>query len=311
MSKKNHSNKSSNGETNNVQFHDPRKNVIAQLEKQGINYDHVELPPDEVDYDDIKKSFTHTALSLIPYTRAYYESLAAEEELDNYSRIEAEKLKATQYYELTKLGESESVLKTMLQESNNDFFYFNKLRTKLEHEGRYFDFDDMENMEQLELNSKANKKKKSLLSKFHISLTSTKNKSTIPQNASSSATPPIQSQTPSIMKNRIRQARSMNFLMLNNRLLNNQHAIQVDISKLSNTTPCIWKGKAKNGTYLQCTNQRMFHPTRKIRDKDGNLVPAMMVFCPFHLPTCSSLFHKPDEQIFIKVPKIITYFCLY
>ena len=48
-----------------------------------------------------------------------------------------EKIKASALLTMATIGQHEKAIQIMRAETKNDFFYFNKLRTKLEGEGRY------------------------------------------------------------------------------------------------------------------------------------------------------------------------------
>lgn len=96
-----------------------------------------ELPPDEVDEKVVKRTILTSLRSMIPYTNEWYESRAAEEEMDNLKKIRIEQVKANDLFVMAKMGRHEEALEMMMKETNYDFFYFNKLKHKMEQEGKY------------------------------------------------------------------------------------------------------------------------------------------------------------------------------
>ena len=118
-----------------------KKEEIEAIRKKtaesGLGYVKSDLPPDEVDQKEVKKSNIDSLLSIIPYTRAWYESQAALEEMDNVKRLRIERVKATDLYNMTKIGRHEEALTKLMSETNQDFFYFNKLKLKAENEGKF------------------------------------------------------------------------------------------------------------------------------------------------------------------------------
>lgn len=111
----------------------------ALLEEKGLgfNADNAELPPEDVDDKEVAKSAWETLKSFVPYTNAYYEAQAAEDEMGDLRKIRIEKVKAGDLFNATKTGNHEEALESMMAETNNDFFYFNRLRTKMEAEGKF------------------------------------------------------------------------------------------------------------------------------------------------------------------------------
>ena len=114
------------------------RELKEKLESKGLAFQDYELPPDELEEKAYKKSQFQGFLSMIPFTEAYYEASAAEDEMDNLRKIRIEKAKASDLLAMTKMGRHEEALAKMMSETNNDFYYFNKLRTKLEAEGKVF-----------------------------------------------------------------------------------------------------------------------------------------------------------------------------
>lgn len=96
-----------------------------------------ELPPEEVDEKVVKRTLLTSLRSMIPYTNEWYESTAAEDEMDNLKKIRIEQVKANDLFVMAKMGRHEEALESMMAETNYDFFYFNKLKYKMEQDGKY------------------------------------------------------------------------------------------------------------------------------------------------------------------------------
>jgi hypothetical protein len=114
-----------------------KKGFQNKINELGLGYEEVELPPDEVKRDDVAKSLFHTIKSLVPYTNEYYEALKAEEELNDLEKIRIEKTRAQELISKSRLGRHEEALEEMMDETNNDFYYFNKMKHRETMLGRY------------------------------------------------------------------------------------------------------------------------------------------------------------------------------
>ena len=112
------------------------KMLLERASELGLNYQEVELPPEELEEAQYKKSILNSLASMIPYTQAWYEATAAEEEMDDLGKIRIERAKCDDLVAMSKMGKHEEALAKMMSETNNDFFYFNKLRVKMEAEGK-------------------------------------------------------------------------------------------------------------------------------------------------------------------------------
>ena len=110
--------------------------LLERAEELGLNYHEVELPPDELEETQYKKTILSSLTSMIPYTQAWYEANAAEDEMDDLGKIRIERAQCADLVAMTKMGRHEEALAKMMAETNNDFFYFNKLRMKMEAEGK-------------------------------------------------------------------------------------------------------------------------------------------------------------------------------
>eukprot|EP01041_Mallomonas_annulata_P011107 gene11107-23210_t len=105
-------------------------------------------------------------------------------------------------------------------------------------------------------------------------------------------------------KNRLIKAYKLHFDTITDSSLLKQINVQTRASKKKDTGPaskkCPWRGKAKDGTELQCNNDRFVHPTRKIKDRFLKERAVSFPECCYHLPKCSGehIGIPPD----IKVP---------
>jgi hypothetical protein len=105
-----------------------RKGFQNKINDLGLGYEEVELPPDEVKQEDVAKSLLHTIKSLIPFTNEYYEGLKAEDEMNDLEKIRIEKVRAQELISKTRVGRHDEALEEMMDETNNDFYYFNKMK---------------------------------------------------------------------------------------------------------------------------------------------------------------------------------------
>lgn len=110
--------------------------MLKKAAEAGLLHEETELPPEEMDQKDVGKSIAYSILSMIPYTSAWYESRAAETEMDDLEKIRIERAKAEDLLAMTKMGRHEEALKIMRAETDRDFFFFNKLRHQQESEGK-------------------------------------------------------------------------------------------------------------------------------------------------------------------------------
>jgi hypothetical protein len=122
---------------------------VVQLQKQkeqelidkalelGLGFNEQDLPAEEVEEDAIKRTHAHSFLAMVPYTKEWYEGQIAEDEFDNLAQIKFEKVKAEALLQMTRIGKHEEAMSIMRAETKNDFFYFNRLKTKFEGEGKY------------------------------------------------------------------------------------------------------------------------------------------------------------------------------
>ena len=135
----------------------------------GLGYVAVDVPPDEVDVKDVKRTQLNAFLSMVPYTNAWYEAQAALAEMDDLKRIRIERVKAEDLHLMTKVGRHEEALEKMMAETNYDFFYFNKLKDKHEKEGKWsFSVPNLNPFSFLSAGKDRNRIKKAFGSNFNL-----------------------------------------------------------------------------------------------------------------------------------------------
>ncbi len=81
--------------------------IKKKTEEAGLNFVATELPPDEVDEKEVERSLYTSVMSMVPYTNAWYEARAAEEEMDDLKKIKIEKVKAADLLTMSKMGRHE------------------------------------------------------------------------------------------------------------------------------------------------------------------------------------------------------------
>jgi hypothetical protein len=114
-----------------------KEQLVKKTEELGLAFVNNELPPDDDEEVTVNTSLSKSLLSMIPFTQAYYEAQASEQEMDDLAKIRIEKAKASDLLALSKMGKHEEALEKMMAETNNDFFYFNKLKQKMEADGKF------------------------------------------------------------------------------------------------------------------------------------------------------------------------------
>lgn len=114
-----------------------RQQFNAKLDDLGMNFEDVEIPPDEVDQQEVAKSLMHTLRSMIPYTKEYYEGMSAELEMNDLHKIRVEQAKARELLSKTRTGHELEALEEMMDDTNRDFHFFNKLKHQQTLDGKY------------------------------------------------------------------------------------------------------------------------------------------------------------------------------
>jgi hypothetical protein len=114
-----------------------RDQFNSKLDDLGLQYKEEEIPPEEVDRDEVAKSLMHTLRSMIPYTKEYYEGMAAEMEMDDLHKIRVEQAKANELLSKTRTGRELEALEEMMDDTNRDFHFFNKLKYQQTLDGKY------------------------------------------------------------------------------------------------------------------------------------------------------------------------------
>jgi hypothetical protein len=225
--------------------------IRQRTEELGLNFVATELPPDEVDEKDVERSIYTSLVSMVPYTNAWYEARAAEDEMDDLKKIKIEKVKAADLLTMSKMGRHDEALDRMMSETNYDFFYFNKLKTKMIAEGKFV-FDENANINPfggMEKGANRNRLKKAVNAN-HNSLD--------------------ESMTQELARLATLGAGGANSMKKHDRDL-----------------PCIWRGKNKNGEPLKCTNSRVVRVKQGGKKTAAGPEMEAMQWCSFHNPVCS------------------------
>ena len=221
------------------------------LEEKGLNFEENEIPPDEVDASMVSKSMWQQFRSLIPYTDEWYESRQAESEMDDLTRMRLEKAKAKDLLAMSKTGQHEEALERMMGETNNDFFFFNKLMTKMQEEGTFsFDKPELNPFEMLQKGAGRNRLKKAAVATFNV----------VDEGAMKMASAQMNA--------------------------NIESAGEKKIPPQDPTALCKWRGKSKDGDFLQCSNLRMMHPFRKVKITTGAEELEQLQNCAYHNKIC-------------------------
>jgi hypothetical protein len=119
----------------------------------------------EKSHQTILKSF----LGMIPWTSAWYESRAAEKEMDDFQAMKNELAKANDLLAMTTIGRHEEALSDMMAETNNDYFFFNKLKHKMVEDKSYkFEIPNLNKYAYLERGNARNRLKKGHNAKFAV-----------------------------------------------------------------------------------------------------------------------------------------------
>ncbi len=207
---------------------------------------------------------------MIPYSNAWYESRAAEEEMDDLKKIRVEKVKAADLLTMSKVGQHDEALERMMSETNYDFFYFNKLKTKMIAEGKFRPDDPLllNPYSSFGKGPNRNRLKKAVNANYSL----------LDEN----------------MTQELARLSSMP----------SDHGGSSSLKKFDRDQPCLWRGKSKAGENLKCTNRRMV----RTRPKDSHAKEEVLQWCCFHNPVCAGEAHLgatvqgSDEVAKIKVP---------
>jgi hypothetical protein len=114
-----------------------KKVFESKLQDLGLEYKEVDIPPDEVDRNEVAKDLLFSLKSMIPGTQEYYESLRAEEEMDDLLKIQIERTRAQELISKSRLGREDEALQEMMDEVKDDFHYFNKIKDRMTQEGKF------------------------------------------------------------------------------------------------------------------------------------------------------------------------------
>lgn len=251
-----------------------KKEELEQVQKiaedAGMTFVDHELPPEEVDEEEVRRTLKTSLLSMVPYTNEWYEARAAEDEMDDLKKIRIERVKADDQMAMAKTGRYEEALEEMMSETNYDFFYFNKLRHRMEQEGRYkFEGEEADNAFSLfSRGPNRNRLKKAINAVFGA----------------------LDEETTKELA-RLSSLGSTN------------------MKKFDRNQPCTWRGKNRKKETMRCENKRAIRNLAKStgdQESVGSVVvqkePEVMPFCVYHLPHCLSDLHQDGEQVRIRIP---------
>jgi len=249
--------------------------TASQLEKAGLNFVNHELPPDEVDEKEVEQSTWTSIKTFIPYTNEWWEARRAEEEMDALNKIRVEKIKANDLVVMTKTGRAEEALAKMMAETNNDFFFFNKLKYKMEQEGTFKYADPRKATDPftaISRGAKTNRLKKAI----NTTLDSEDDMGDISSQLSR-------------LKSRDSSTSAVRAKIGSDMMISD-----IDIT-------CNWRGRDRSKNNLRCDNKRLIRRHRS-NDKSGSSLPEMLPCCVYHTNYCTSDSHPINERVKIDIP---------
>ena len=62
--------------------------------------------------------------------------------------------------------------------------------------------------------------------------------------------------------------------------------LQASTEAVRSQHTCFWRGHNSEGTELRCSNRRLLHPSRYVRDSLGAIVRDVLLTCPYHSQEC-------------------------
>lgn len=250
--------------------HDEEVKLMKQMTvDKGQGFVDYEIPPDEVDEEKLRRSLYTSIMTFIPYTNEYYEALAAEEEMDDLGKIRIEKVKAQDLYAMSKVGRHEDALQSMMAETNYDFFYFNKLKMKMELEGKFkFNMPDNTSLfSALDSGPNRNRLRKAINQVYNA--------------LGGKLTDELQ---------RLGQVSSAG-------------RAASAAKDHDGDEPCVWRGKNKAGDAMKCENHRFERPTfADPLNPNKKKKKEFFQYCCYHVPFCISDLHEVGQSIKIKTP---------
>ena len=121
-----------------------KASLAKKAEELGLEYHEQYVPPDEVDKAAVEKSILDTLKAMIPYTQAWYAAQSAEDEMDDYRRIELDVAFNRNLVTMTRTGRHEDAMEIMMADTNHDLHYFNFMKNKAIQDGKFkYDFKVM------------------------------------------------------------------------------------------------------------------------------------------------------------------------
>jgi hypothetical protein len=118
-----------------------KASLAKKAEELGLEYQEQYVPPDEIDKAAVEKSMLETLKAMIPYTQAWYAAQSAEDEMDDYRRIEVDVAFNRNLVTMARTGRHEDAMEIMMADTNHDLHYFNFMKNKAIQEGKFkYDF---------------------------------------------------------------------------------------------------------------------------------------------------------------------------
>jgi hypothetical protein len=235
---------------------DEKRVLKEKMDAAGLSHIDHKLPDEDLTLDDprIRKSLWKSIKGLFPGTDEYYEGMAAEDEMDDLKAIRIEKARANDYLAMTKTGKHEEALAVMMAETNNDFFFFNKLMTKYREEDKWkFEAPELNPFGLMEAAQRRNRIRRAFRATYQLT-----------SNSQESA------------------------------LQGTLNAMKGTKNLRNTATNCNWKGKSKQGESLRCKNDRLPHPTMREKDPvTGKEGPVLFDTCAYHSANCVEEHGKP------------------
>ncbi len=247
-----------------------RAQIYEKMEEIGVSgSDPNWLPDDEIDEEDVQKSLWYTFKSMVPGTNEYYESTQAEEDLDDLKGIRIERAKANDLLALAKMGKHEEALAKMKMDTTNDYHYFNRLMQKMQSEGKW-KLKPPPSNPFADVARGKNRLKKAINKQFNV----------VDEEALKAL---------AAMSKQQKQAAE-----------DNKGGQPPHLREAS----CTWRGKTRDGEFLQCTNTRQEHPYIMTKSTTGEDVLKVLGYCVYHVKECIGLDHRQEIESGSEAPVV-------
>lgn len=228
----------------------------------------------------IKISFLQSALSLVPYTKYWWEAQRAYEAANNLRQMQEERRRAQQVLSLYDNGLYQDVLQEHAKDTELcDFAYFNRIKTSMAKTGEWTWQKPKRFIKTADLRGRE-------LEKFQV--VGILRKIQFDMCHSLQPEPALHSDD-STWTSIILSFKSM--LDYNRKTSGRQPRSKAGQPLASELTKrgmrCAWTYRdAATGKRLICHNKRMEHPTRRVTDAFGAVMPDILKFCAYHTECC-------------------------